>query len=322
MGIGFTGELTFNEMIQQVEVCEKAGFDSAWVAEDYFLRDAVSVVAAFAAVTKNIKIGIGVINPYTRNPALTAMTVAALDEISKGRLIFGIGTGVKSIQERIGIGVGKRLLAIRETIEVLRKFLRRENVEYHGQIVNIDSVRLGFHPLREEVPIYMAAVGPKMLQLAGELADGVLLTAGCSPKYVTTAKKNIRIGAEKTGRDPSSIDVACYIICSVSDSSDKAFEAARSLVGLTISPPEYGKLVLEETGLDPSLLDRIGQVPTDDEGIRRLSKVVTDEMVDALSASGTPERFRKKLDEYMSSGVDLPIITPVRSCFNKVISSL
>jgi len=322
VGIGFGGEFAFGEMIKQVKACEKEGFDSVWIAEDYFLRDAVSVAAGFASLTRKMKICLGIVNPYTRNPALLAMTIATLDEIANGRLVFGIGTGVKSKHERIGLKADKRLAAIRDTVEIVRRLMKRENVTYRGLAFRIESVRLGFTPQREKVPIYLAAVGPKMLQLAGQIADGVLLTAASSPKYVRMAVDNIRIGAEESDRDPSSIDIACYIVCSVSDRSDKAFEAARRAVAANVSPAEYGRLMLEETGLDGSIFDRLRQVNADEESAEISSQVVTDEVVDALSASGTPRRFRERLHEYMSSGVTLPIIYPVGSCLDRVINSL
>jgi 5,10-methylenetetrahydromethanopterin reductase len=323
LGICIGQELRFDEIVRQVKVCDQEEiFESIWIAEDYFLRDAVSVAANFASLTKNMKICLGIVNPYTRNPALLAMTIATLDEISTGRLVCGIGPGVRSKYIRMGVRADKRLSTVRDTVDVLRRLLKRENVSCRGATFRMESVHLGFTPLRENIPIYLAAVGPKMLQLAGEIADGVLLTAASSPRYVRKALENIRIGAEKSGRDPSSVDIACYVICSLSDSSQEALEAARVAVASNLAPAEYGRLILEETGLDPSVFDRIAKVDKDETGVKISPQVVPDDVVDELSASGTPERFRGRLDEYLSSGVALPILYPVGLCFSRLIGYL
>lgn len=323
LGICIAGEVGFDEIIRRVRVCDhEESFESVWIAEDYFFRDAVSVAASFASLTRNMRICLGIVNPYTRNPALLAMTFATLDEISAGRLVIGMGPGVRSKYIRMGIKAEKRLSTLRDTVHVLRRLLKHESVTIRGATFQMQSVRLDLTPVRENVPIYLAAVGPKMLQLAGEIADGVLLTAASSPAYVRKALENIRIGAEKSGKDPSSVDVACYVICSLSDSSQEALEAARAAVASNIAPAEYGRLILEETGLDPAVFDRITRVDTNETGVKISPQVVSDDVVDALSASGTTARFRERLDEYVSSGVALPILYPVGSCFDNLIGYL
>jgi len=314
-GIGFTGApLSVGGMIRYVNLAEKSGFESAWVAEDYFLRDAVSPLACFALATKRIKVAFGVINPYSRNPAVIAETIATIDELSRGRAILALGTGVPPLIEQMGIEFERPLSTIRESAHVIRELLTGKEVTFQGSAINLKNVTLGvnpyflllkrFKPIRSNIPIYIAAIGPKMLQLAGEIGDGVLLTAACSSQYVKYAVENIKVGAEKAGRDPAKIDVAAIILYSVSRNG-RPNDAVRGFLSysLSYSNPEY----LRMGGFDETEIEPIKEA-LEKKGMLEASKLVTDAMVDTHAAAGTPDRCREKLEEYKSAGVTLPII--------------
>ena len=315
-GIGFTGApLSIKEMITYVKLAEWAGFESAWMAEDYFLRDAVSPLACFALSTKKIKVAVGVINPYSRNPAVVAETIATIDELSGGRSILALGTGVPPLIEQMGIKFERPLATMRESVHVIRELLAGKEVTFQGRAVNLRNVTLGvnpyflllehFKPIRSHIPIYVAAIGPKMLQLAGEIGDGVLLTAGCSPQYVKYAVENIRIGAKKADRDPNKIDVATYVLYSTSKTGRVNNKAMKGFLAyaLSYSDPKYLKM----SGFDEPDVKPIKE-NLETKGMAEASKLVTDAMVSTYTAAGTPERCREKLEEYKDAGITLPII--------------
>lgn len=315
-GIGFTGApLSVEEMIKYVKLAEGAGFESVWMAEDYFLRDAVSPLACFALATKKIKVAIGVINPYSRNSAVIAETIATIDELSGGRAILALGTGVPPLIEQMGIKFERPLATMRESINVIRKLLAGEEVTFQGRAINLKDVTLGvnpyffllehFKPIRSRIPIYFAAIGPKMLRLAGEIGDGVLLTAGCSPQYVKYAVENVKIGAQRANRDPAKVDVAAYVLLSVSKTGRVNNKAMKGFLAyaLSYSDPKH----LRMSGFDETDVKPIKET-LETKGMAEASKLVTDAMVNTYTATGTRERCREKLEEYKDAGVTLPVI--------------
>ena len=315
-GIGFSGApLSVEEMVRYIKVAEKSGFESAWMAEDYFLRDAVSPLACFALVTKKIKVAVGVINPYSRNSAVIAETIATIDELSGGRAILALGTGVPPLIEQMGIKFERPLATMRESVHVIRELLAGKNVTFQGRAINLKNVTLGvnpyffllehFKPIRSYIPIYVAAIGPKMLQLAGEIGDGVLLTAGCSPQYVKYAVEKVKIGAKKAGRDPARIDIATYVLCSMSKTGRVNNKAMKGFLAFSLSYSD--PKVLKMSGFDESDVKPIKET-LETKGMAEAAKLVTDAMVRTYTATGTPERCREKLEEYKDAGIALPII--------------
>ncbi len=315
-GIGFTGApLSVGQMVRYIKLAERSGFESAWMAEDYFLRDAVSPLACFALATKKIKVGVGVINPYSRNSAVIAETIATIDELSKGRAILALGTGVPPLIEQMGIKFERPLATMRESVHVIRELLAGKDVTFQGRATNLKDVTLGvnpyfsllepFKPTRLHIPIYVAAIGPKMLQLAGEIGDGTLLTAGCSPQYVKYAVENVKIGAEKAGRDPAKIDVATYVLTAMSKTGRVNNKVMKGFLAfaLSYSDPKYLKM----SGFDEDDVKPIRET-LETKGMAKATKFVTDAIVETYTATGTPERCREKLEEYKDAGITLPII--------------
>ena len=187
----------------------------------------------------------GLINPYTRHPVLIALTAATIDELSNGRLILGLGAGVRPLIEQMGISFRKPLKAVEEAVEIIRLLLkdgfRGRRTTYRGEIFKINDVDFGaceyftgfgrFKPIREQIPIYIGAISKRMIQLAGKIADGVLLSLGSAPEYVKHfVIKNLKIGAEKAGRKVEDVDVATYILCSVSKDKKEEHKEAKGFV--------------------------------------------------------------------------------------------
>jgi 5,10-methylenetetrahydromethanopterin reductase len=178
--------------IKYVQYAESKGFEAVWQAESRLVRDAIVPMAAFAATTTRIKIGAGVINNWTRNIGLLAATWLTLDDLAPNRMICGIGAWWDPLAKNVGIERRKPLLAMRETVEVLRRLLRMENVSFQGEFHNVTGIELDVvHGRREprNVPIYIGATGDKMMELTGEIADGVVLNY-CVPRNITTAPWN------------------------------------------------------------------------------------------------------------------------------------
>jgi len=320
IGIAFAGApFPVREMLSYVKTAEKDGFESVWVAEDYFLRDAISTMAVFAYATDRIGIGTGVINPYTRNPVLIAETMAALDELSGGRMILALGTGVPNLVEQMGIRFQRPMRMMRESVKVIRETIRagaaRERVSFKGQSLNVADIDLGsnpyfgllkrFVPPRDKIPIYVAAMGPKMLQLAGEIGDGVLLGAGCSSGYVKSAVEKIRTGAMRAGRAPEEVDVASLIIMSVSKKGQFDAPGIKGYIAFLLA--FMTEDLMKMSGVDPNQVEPIKKA-FKENGIKEAIKYLPDEITARFCVLGSPESCLSKIREYVSAGVNLPIM--------------
>jgi len=328
LGIGFIGHpYSVEDIIDHVKKAELAGFESAWVSEECFLRDPITIVAGLALSTVSMKLGTGVINPYTRNPVSVAQTIATLDEISHGRMILGIGTGVGPLIKQMGIEFEKPLTKIRESVYVIRELMAGKEVNYRGQTLNIKRIKLEapyfklmgeFNPLRTKIPIYVAAIGPRMLQLAGEIADGVLLTAGCSSSEVKGALENIKIGAEKVGRDYRNIDVAAYILTTLLDGK-KESEVLKGFLAVFLA--SEGTEYLLRAGFTKDEVEHLRKTVVD-KGVEGALPLITKEIVDTFSACGNVPHCISKIKSYVQAGVMLPIILPIDTNVKGLISAL
>ena len=178
LGLGFVGDYTCNQIMDYSNLAEKKGYTSLWVSEDLSYRDAITSIAALTMSTQTIKLATGILPVYYRSPALTAMTLATLDELSKGRIICGIGNGTRRYIEKVGIPFRKPLATIREYIDILRRLWIGETLNYVGKIYTLTKVKLVFKPIQQSIPVYLAARRSEMLQLTGEVADGVILSDG------------------------------------------------------------------------------------------------------------------------------------------------
>ena len=175
IGLELPGEPSVPEMMATASLAEQLGYESIWLPETRFTRDAVTTTSAVATATQTARIATAVINPFTRGAVLTAVTAASLDEVCRGRFVLGIGPGSPTILERQGIRFDQPLARLRETVEVVRRLLLGEEVSFTGKTVQTTRAQLDFTPIRPTIPIYFGVTGPKALALAGEIADGVIL---------------------------------------------------------------------------------------------------------------------------------------------------
>lgn len=302
------------DAISYVQYAEKKGFEAVWQAESRLVRDAIVPMAAFAATTSRIRIGSGVINNWTRNAAVIAATFLTLDDLAPDRIICGIGAWWDPLAAKVGIRREKPLLAMREVVTVVRSLLHRERVTFHGEFVNLDDVELDVVHGRKEprnVPIYIGATGPQMMTLTGEIADGVVLNYLVSPRYNLGAIEQLEQGAKKAGRTIDSIDRPQLVVCSVDSDRKKALDGARKLVTQYLGQQPH---IMKASGVSQELLDEIVQVltwPATEEQILEAMKLVPDDVVQMITASGTPEEVRRKVREYVEYGATCPILYPL-----------
>src|SRR5438128_2759721 len=211
--------------MRYARLAEAAGFEAVWQAESRLVREATVPMAAYAAVTDRIKVGSGVVNNWTRNVGLLAATFSTLDDLAPGRVILGIGAWWDPLARKVGITRRKPLLAMRETVEATRRLLAMERVTFRGEFVDLEDVEIDIvHGDRspKDVPIYVGATGMKMMELAGEIADGVLLNYLVSPAYNREAMEHLRAGAERVGRKVEQIDRPQLIVCSLDKDRSRA----------------------------------------------------------------------------------------------------
>lgn len=302
------------DAIEYVQYAEDRGFEAVWQAESRLVRDAVVPMAAYAATTRRIKVGSGVINNWTRNAALTAATFLTLDDLAPNRILLGIGAWWDPLAANVGIERKKPLLAMREHVTVVRDLLAMKNVTFQGEFVQVSGIELDIvHGRREprHVPIYIGATGMKMMALAGEIADGALLNYLVSPAYNASALEQLEAGARLSGRILDSIDRPQLVVCSVDHNRKHALDNARKLVTQYLGQQPH---IMKASGVSGDLLDEIHQVltwPATEEQIERAMELVPDDVVQLITASGTPDEVRAKVREYVASGCTCPVLYPL-----------
>lgn len=303
-----------SDAIEYVQYAESKGFEAVWQAESRLVRDAVVPMAAFAATTKRIKIGSGVINNWTRNAALIASTFLTLDDLAQDRILLGIGAWWDPLAANVGIERRKPLKAMRETVETVRDLLALKNVTYQGDFVQLNGVELDVvHGRREprNVPIYIGATGPKMMALTGEIADGALLNYLVSPKYNETAMVQLEKGAKQAGKHIDDVDRPQLVVASVDHDRKRALDGARKLVTQYLGQQPH---IMKASGVSQELLDEIHEVltwPATEEEIEAAMSLVPDDVVQQVTASGTPDEVRAKVREYVSAGCTCPVLYPL-----------
>jgi 5,10-methylenetetrahydromethanopterin reductase len=300
--------------IRYAQHAEARGFEAVWQAESRLVREATVPMAAFAATTDRIKVGSGVVNNWTRNVGLMAATFVTLDDLAPGRVMLGIGAWWEPLATKVGVKRERPLLAMREYLEVVRRLIAMENVTFHGEFVDVEDIQIDIvHGDRSprHVPIYLGATGMKMMELAGEIADGALLNYLVSPSYNAAAMERLSAGAAKRGMSVDDLDRPQLVVCSLDEDRGVALDRARELVTQYLGQqPHIGKA----SGVDQSLLDDIAKVltwPAGPEEIRRAMGLVPDQVVQMITASGTPDECRAKVREYVDAGCTCPVLYPL-----------
>ncbi len=307
LGLCFDGFYSINEMIALARFADEVGMESIWMSDHLCFRDSLSSAMAFLTTTKKITVVPAPLSPYSRHPIISAMAIATMEELAPGRVWATAGTGNATALEEVGIKVTRPLKTMREYMEVLRSFLTGETVSFHGEIFNINAAKMGFKP-SSPIRIYMTAVKPKMLRLAGEIGDGVLLSAGCAPKYIAQCVEEIRRGAGRGGKSLRERDIAGFITASVSENAREAIEASKTFLAYIFRNKHHAENIRLGGGKvdQESLAAAIGT--RDWEGAKKL---ISDEVVFAHSITGSSSECRRRLEEFIRGGLNLPILLPM-----------
>jgi 5,10-methylenetetrahydromethanopterin reductase len=303
------------EAMEFVRRAEARGFAAVWQADSRLVREATVPMAAFAATTEHIAVGSGVVDIWTRNPARLASLFSTLDDLAPGRILAGLGAWWDPLASKVGISRDRPLRVMREVVDALRLLLRCDGpVTYDGAYVRLDGVELDYvhqEPRPKQVPIYIGATGMRMMQLAGEIADGVVLNYLVSPAYNERALAALALGAGKSGRRLDSIDRPQLVVCSLDEDRDAALDAARLLVTQYLGQQPH---IMAASGVPHVLLEEISRVltwPASHEQVVAASKLVPDEIVQMLCAAGSPGECRHKVAEYVATGCTSPILYPL-----------
>jgi 5,10-methylenetetrahydromethanopterin reductase len=300
--------------LDYVKYAESRGFEAVWQAESRLVRDAIVPMAAYAAVTNTLKVGSGVINNWTRNIGLLASTFLTLDDLAPDRIICGIGAWWDPLARNVGIDRRKPLLAMRETLTLFKKHLKKENVTFHGEFVHVDGIELDVVHGRKEprnVPVYIGATGDNMMEMTGEIADGAVLNYCVPPEYNLRALELLESGAKKSGKSLMDIDRPQLIVCSVDEDHDKAIDTTRELLTQYLAQQPH---IAKASGVSSDVVEKIQSIlgwPATHEQISRAKHLVPEELILRITASGTPVEARAKVYEYIQNGCTCPILYPV-----------
>ncbi|HEX7621239.1 MAG TPA: LLM class flavin-dependent oxidoreductase [Anaerolineales bacterium] len=294
-----------------VRYAESQGFEAVWQAESRLVRDAIVPMAAYAAVTNRIKVGSAVINNWTRNIGLLASTFLTLDDLAPDRIICGIGAWWDPLARNVGILRNKPLTAMHETITVLRRLLNMERVSFDGEFIHVSNIELDVvHGRREprNVPIMIGATGDQMLVLCGEIADGVVLNYCVSPEHNDHALDLLEKGARMSGRKLEDLDRPQLIVCSVDHDHDRAIESTKMLLCQYLAQQPH---IASGSGVSKEVVVAIQSIlgwPATKEQINEAKHLVPDDLVLRITASGTPDEARSKVQEYIMHGATCPIL--------------
>ena len=300
--------------LDYVRYAEQQGFEAVWQAESRLVRDAIVPMAAYAAVTERLKVGSGVINNWTRNIGLLAATFLTLDDLAPDRVICGIGAWWDPLAQNVGINRRKPLTAMRETVEVLRRLLNMERVTFHGEFHHVDGIELDVvHGRREprNVPIMIGATGDKMMEMTGEIADGAVLNYCVPPEYNDNALELLEAGARRAGRTLDDIDRPQLVVCSVDHDHERAIDTTRGLLTQYLAQQPR---IAKASGVSMDVVAEIQSIlgwPATKEQIQSAKHLVPEELIHKITASGTPEEARAKVQEYINHGCTCPILYPV-----------
>ena len=299
-----SGNVPMREIVESSRAAEDAGWDSVWLGEDYFYRGGATMAAAVASATSRVGIGVGIMTPLPRHPALIAMEIGALQELSGGRIMPGIGAGVAVWMRQMGFEYRSPLTVMREGVELTRRLLAGELVSAEG-LFKLDRVKLNFPTTAG--PVLLGAVGPKALQLAGEVADGTVLSVLSGPGYVGWARERIREGQVGAGRGGKPHLVVAYLFLALAETRQAGCDLVRPVVAEYLSAGGVNSLT-REAGIPDQVIAELngeylrGHVPVDR---------ITDAMVDAVAAAGPAEHCAAWIRRLGAAGADVVALLPV-----------
>ena len=306
VGVGWSRGLAPADVVDAIRLAESLGYESAWMAEGH-AGDQFAILGAAAAVTSRIRLGTSISSVFVRTASTIAMSAITVDHLSSGRFVLGLGTSHREqVEPEHGVPFVEPTARLRDTVAIVRGLARDGRIAHRGRVVTIESFERWFTPRRREIPIYIAALFPKMLEIVGEIGDGALLTWPTldAPRR---AREHLAAGAKRAGRAPG--PVASLIPCAVAKTRREALDALRPAVAFYAGFfPRYNRLLAESGFPDEARTIKAAWDAGEREHL--LVRRVPDAMVDAVAIAGTAEECRERLQRYHDAGLDLPIISP------------
>ncbi len=297
-GIEFVPQKPLEEILAEAKKAEESGFEYCWVTDHYNNRNVYEFLTVIAQETKEMMLGPGVTNPYLIHPAVAASAGATLDEVSGGRVIMGVSAGDKTVLSSLGVEITRLLPTMTESIEIIRRLTRGERLDYDGKIFKLKGVSLNFKA-KHDIPVYMGAQGPMMLELAGKISDGVLINAS-HPEDIAYSIKQVEKGVKKSGRKMKDFDVAAYTSFSIADKKEEAEEEAKIITAFIAAAAP--SIMLERHEIPSSEAEAISKlIKRGDFGAA--IKGVTQKMLDAFGIYGTPDECLDKVKALKKTGV-------------------
>lgn len=303
VGMGIGDNVALQEFLRLAKLAERNNFQSLWVQEGN-RRSTLTLSANALQATNAMTVGTGVTSPFRRHPQILAIETATLNELSNGRFVLGIGVAEGSITN-YGLRV-KPIEAMKDAFAIIRGVLTQQAFTYQGKVFQLNNPQETLST--PQYPVYMGAIGPKMLQLAGELADGLIISrrAGFSIPYTKYAIERVIDAAKKKGRDPSKIDHLAFFETSISEDGALAKNFAKKILA-TYTIPQMPEIVLKMEGLTGSYVDEVRSRYRKGD-IKGAIQQVTDDMVERFALAGTPDECLRKLERYAKAGLRVPIL--------------
>lgn len=301
------------EFRQLVQLAEESGYDGLWHADERFYRDCWAALTLAALSSSRLRLGVCVTDPYVRHPALTATAFATVDEISGGRTVLGLGAGISGFKE-MGVQRARPRTALRETVELVRRLLSGERVDYAGQTVRFydGSIQV---PARADAPICIASNGPTTIELTGEVADGLIVQALASPFMVESVRALLAGGAARSGRDASAIRLHARVDVAVHADRQAARRAVLPGVirHLRTHYPRFNSPRLAGVDIPEELAEALGSIgyTHDPATLADLAGLVPGQAIDRLAVAGTREEVAAQLADLIGSGVEEVMVMPV-----------
>jgi len=297
IGCSLGSLLSVNQVLECSEILSKTNVDTIWVPETWGMEN-FSMLSVISHKTTTQKIGSSIINIYSRSPAVIAMGAATIDTLSDGRLILGLGTSSLPLVETFhGYKFEKPVQRMKEYVEIIRLILSEKQVNYTGKIFDLKNFTLLLKPKRKSIPIYLAAVNQKMVDLTWSVGDGVIFYL----RPLNEMKETITKMQSK-----KKIDVTCQIITSIAEDSDIAINRAKKTLAFYVSVGKIYREFLANNGFKNETTNIFDEFKK--SGLKSNHELVTDSMLQSLCISGNPDECKKQLQNFRETGIDLPII--------------
>ncbi len=312
--LGYGKFMDAREMAKSMKKAEDRGFEMGFFSETIeLMRDSVTAIAAIGLNTTKMSLGWTQI-VRLRTPVIMAQTLASLDELTQGRVYLAPGACTKGHAKVHSLDPLKPTLTLREWVESMRLLLTGEKISYHGEVIHLDDVQLGFKPFRKEIPLLIPATSTVGLKLAGKIGDGVMLNALCSDQYTVNAIKIVKAAVEDAGRDWSKFAIYKLVNCSVEDDHKKAVDRMRPELATRFKPLQFpfATRPLMTIG-EPCIKEE--DIPKFEEawekgGMDALIETIPDSYVESMTASGTPDEVLKRVQDFQDAGVQVTCLRP------------